>query len=519
MAPGGVPVFSALRGVNGPVKNAPMHLCKHLARIFAFLLIAIICYSPFGSNWINNPSPSWDANRTADSWDTDQWSWDVVDCIYFAMVTMTTVGYGDMPSLRQEMRLFTMVFGFLGVVFVASSINAIADAFSEMGRKNFISRQRVLLQEAKMATEIVRTEIATPKPPSGAVDAPPSPPPSPPKIAPAPEDEEEDDPMDMGSKVRTQSPSAAMEPGDAPRHSDISVVQMEPSPPKYGLSAPPAAAVSSTSVPVAATPTSKRKSREGRPSKDPKEPHTPQPARTGGPPSDDGSSGAWRLPSRKTVLRVLKAFRLTALYFALCILLGEVENSQIDGCGFGVGWTCLSPYSCETWRAGSWPDDPPGVDRSYCWTWIDQIYYAVITFCTIGFGDVTPHSKAGKLLGAVLVAFGVFCFTTLLAELVEFKNSQRLGADKTLAQRLEELREVILQDNDGTVSPEEYIIFNLKKMGKVDDELLLLLRDQFNTLDADGSGELDESDINMLSSAAAKVEAVKREQQRLAPAA
>ena len=221
----------------------------------------------------------------------------------------------------------------------------------------------------------------------------------------------------------------------------------------------------------------------------------------------------------------------------------------------------LRSYSCETWRAGSWPDDPPGVDRSYCWTWIDQIYYAVITFCTIGFGDVTPHSKAGKLLGAVLVAFGVFCFTTLLAvcaaraaphgrrptpssrapprqshcprprprrlrrmlvvsqELVEFKNSQRLGADKTLAQRLEELREVILQDNDGTVSPEEYIIFNLKKMGKVDDELLLLLRDQFNTLDADGSGELDESDINMLSSAAAKVEAVKREQQRLAPAA
>ena len=47
----------------------------------------------------------------------------VVDCIYFAMVTMTTVGYGDMPTLRQEMRLFTLFFGFVGVTVVAGSIN------------------------------------------------------------------------------------------------------------------------------------------------------------------------------------------------------------------------------------------------------------------------------------------------------------------------------------------------------------------------------------------------------------
>ena len=42
---------------------------------------------------------------------------------------------------------------------------------------------------------------------------------------------------------------------------------------------------------------------------------------------------------------------------------------------------------------------------------------------------------------------------------------------------------------------------NLKKMGKVDDETLLLLRDQFNALDADGSGELDGNDIDMLTRA------------------
>ena len=39
------------------------------------------------------------------------------------MVTMTTVGYGDNPTLRQEMRLFTLFFGFVGVTVVAGSIN------------------------------------------------------------------------------------------------------------------------------------------------------------------------------------------------------------------------------------------------------------------------------------------------------------------------------------------------------------------------------------------------------------
>jgi hypothetical protein len=105
------------------------------------------------------------------------------------------------------------------------------------------------------------------------------------------------------------------------------------------------------------------------------------------------------------------------------------------------------------------------------------------------------------LIGAFMVAFGVVCFTTLLAELVQIQQSKRLGADKTLGQRLSELNEVIAQDDDGIVTPEEFIIFNLKKMGKVDDETIALLRDQFAALDADGSGELDASDITLLTKA------------------
>ena len=44
-------------------------------------------------------------------------------------------------------------------------------------------------------------------------------------------------------------------------------------------------------------------------------------------------------------------------------------------------------------------------------------------------------------------------------------------------------------------------------MGKVDDETLALLRDQFAALDADGSGALDEDDIKLLTQACEEQEA------------
>ena len=75
------------------------------------------------------------------------------------------------------------------------------------------------------------------------------------------------------------------------------------------------------------------------------------------------------------------------------------------------------------------------------------------------------------------------------------------GRRQELRERIDELHEVIDADDDGIVSMEEYILFNLKKMGKVDDDTIALLREQFNALDADGSGALDAGDIDYLQQA------------------
>lgn len=399
----------------------------------------------------------------------------------------------------------------------------IADHFSEIGRKRFIARQRILLQEANLVASLVtRKREDAGDPPAGAAEL-------------SSSGKQGDKSASGGSggfSERMSSPAgapealgaidaAAMEKAAAP----MAVVDAStprsgasggmdgshaggadpppsapPTPPPLEPSAADGSGEATGSLPpsppetnfapVAANPKPpRRKSRENQPEfhKTPSKLSQVMPTPNGDdgrPPQvqtgdasfgEGGSSptgrrkALWdRLPPRKMVCRVLKALRLTGLFFLLSILLGEIENAAVADCGFGWGWSCGFAYSCEMGKAGVWDTDVSGfTDRSHCWSWIDQLYWATMTLVTIGYGDVAPHSKGGKLFAALMVTFAVFCFTTLLAELVEIRQSKRLGAEKTLRERLSELKEVIDQDDDGTVTPEEYIIFNLKKMGKV----------------------------------------------------
>ena len=106
-----------------------------------------------------------------------------------------------------------------------------------------------------------------------------------------------------------------------------------------------------------------------------------------------------------------------------------------------------------------------------------------------------------QLLATFLIPFAIISLTNFMGKMHDLKMSKKMGADKSLQQRLEDLGAVIEADDDGIVSPEEYVIFNLKQMGKVDEDTVSLLRDQFKALDADGSGELDAKDLELLSRA------------------
>jgi len=46
--------------------------------------------------------------------------------------------------------------------------------------------------------------------------------------------------------------------------------------------------------------------------------------------------------------------------------------------------------------------------------WVDSYYFSVITLATVGYGDITPHTTAGKIFTTFYIFFGVGVLTTFL---------------------------------------------------------------------------------------------------------
>ena len=63
-------------------------------------------------------------------------SWSKFDSIYWAFITATTVGYGDIRPLRKVSRVLSVLIAFIGLIFtgmmVALAINAATITFSQI---------------------------------------------------------------------------------------------------------------------------------------------------------------------------------------------------------------------------------------------------------------------------------------------------------------------------------------------------------------------------------------------------
>jgi voltage-gated potassium channel len=63
------------------------------------------------------------------------WTW--VDALYFSVITLTTIGYGDFSPTTDGGKLFTIFYIFIGLGMILTFINAVYYHYAEMkGKEN-----------------------------------------------------------------------------------------------------------------------------------------------------------------------------------------------------------------------------------------------------------------------------------------------------------------------------------------------------------------------------------------------
>lgn len=75
------------------------------------------------------------------------------------------------------------------------------------------------------------------------------------------------------------------------------------------------------------------------------------------------------------------------------------------------------------------------------WSWLDSLYFSLITLATVGYGDFAPQTPAGKVFTMIYIIVGI----GLLAAFVRLLGDDLLKRRMARGQR----RDAADQDSDG----------------------------------------------------------------------
>lgn len=131
-------------------------------------------------------------------------------------------------------------------------------------------------------------------------------------------------------------------------------------------------------------------------------------------------------------------------------------------------------------------------------TWVDSFYLSVTSVTTVGYGDFAFSTLKGRCFAIVWLLVSTFAVARaflILTELRIDKRNRRMA--KWVLQKKLTLGDLVAADldNDGAISKSEYVIYKLKEMGKIAQKDILLICDQFDSLDSSNCGKLTIADI------------------------
>ncbi|KAK9057222.1 hypothetical protein SSX86_024589 [Deinandra increscens subsp. villosa] len=129
---------------------------------------------------------------------------------------------------------------------------------------------------------------------------------------------------------------------------------------------------------------------------------------------------------------------------------------------------------------------------------VDAFYCVCSTITTLGYGDKSFSTPAGRIFAIFWILMSTICLAQLLFAFAEFytESRQRSLVHWVLTRRTTAADlEAADLDDDGVVGAAEFVIYKLKEMGKINQEDIELIMTEFRNLDVDESGTLSPSDI------------------------
>lgn len=130
---------------------------------------------------------------------------------------------------------------------------------------------------------------------------------------------------------------------------------------------------------------------------------------------------------------------------------------------------------------------------------IDAFYCVCTTMTTLGYGDKSFSTTAGRIFAIFWILMSTICLAQLLFAFAElYTESRRRSLVRWVVTRKTTVGDLEAADlnDDGLVAAAEFVIFKLKEMGKINQEDISVIMAQFEKLDEDDSGALSISDIS-----------------------
>ncbi|GMH97495.1 hypothetical protein TrVE_jg7225 [Triparma verrucosa] len=131
-------------------------------------------------------------------------------------------------------------------------------------------------------------------------------------------------------------------------------------------------------------------------------------------------------------------------------------------------------------------------------TFIQCFYFAVITGTTIGYGDLSPQTPAGRVIGIVYILTAVVSLGNVLGDIashfVEAKKKEAL--EKVLHKRIsmDDFSQFDL-NGDGRINRAEFVIKKLMLMGILSDNDVSMVEREFDKMDMDGNGDITPEEL------------------------